>query len=126
MLSEHSNITLVGDDDVIMLTKWFLDMRVCFSGASWLMHTGTVRVYILRVLCLLRYLSTFFCLVCHYNLALIFPLCLGQVVASYVGLMFNLIEPGFILKPLGLFGPFFTFLVLFVPFWTFSFICEVL
>ena len=58
MLSEHSNVTLVGDDNAIMLTKWFFYMRVCFSGASWLMYTGTVRVYILRVLCLLRYLST--------------------------------------------------------------------
>ena len=58
MLCEYSNVTLVGDDDAIMLTKWFFDMQVRFSGTSWLMYTGTVRVYILRVLCLLRYLST--------------------------------------------------------------------
>ena len=51
MFFEHSNVTLVGDDDAIMLTKCFFDMQVCFSGRSWLMYTGTVRVYILCVLC---------------------------------------------------------------------------
>ena len=55
MLSEHSNATLVGDDDVIMLTKWFFDLRVLLSGTFWVMVTGTARVYILRVLCFLRY-----------------------------------------------------------------------
>ena len=29
---EHSDVTLVGDDCVIMLTEWFLYPRVCFSG----------------------------------------------------------------------------------------------
>ena len=37
MLSEHSNVTLVGDDDAIMLTKWFFDLRVRFSGKSWVL-----------------------------------------------------------------------------------------
>ena len=37
VLSEHSNVTLVGDDDVILLTKWFFDLRVRFSGTSWVL-----------------------------------------------------------------------------------------
>ena len=55
-----------------------------------MMVTRTVRVYILRVLCFLIYLST--CVVFFVSpiLKIIFPLCLGQVVASGVGLMFNL------------------------------------
>ena len=37
VLSEYSNATLVDDDDVIMLTKWFFDLRVRFSGTSWVL-----------------------------------------------------------------------------------------
>ena len=36
VLSKHFNVTLVGDDDAIMLTNGFFDLRVCISGTSWL------------------------------------------------------------------------------------------
>ena len=36
VLSEHSNVTLVVDDDVIMLVR--------FSGTSWVIVTRTVRM----------------------------------------------------------------------------------
>ena len=80
MLSEHSNVTLVSDDDTLMLTKWLFDLRVRLSGTFWVIVTRTVRVYILRVLCFLRYLSTCVVFFISTILTIIFPLCLGQVV----------------------------------------------
>ena len=51
MLSEHSHVTLVGDDGAIVHTKWFFGMRVCFSGTSWLVYLEAVLLYIFSVFC---------------------------------------------------------------------------
>ena len=51
MLSEPSHVTLVGDDDAIVHTKWFFGMRVCFSGTSWLVYLEAVLLYIFSVFC---------------------------------------------------------------------------
>ena len=77
---EYSNVTLVIDDDTLMLTKWFFDLQVRLSGTFCVIVTRTVRLYILRVLCFLRYLSTCVVFFISTILTIIFPLCLGQVV----------------------------------------------
>ena len=51
MLSEHSHVTLVCDDGVIVHTKWFFGMRACFSGTSWLVYLEAVFLYIFSVFC---------------------------------------------------------------------------
>ena len=51
VFSEYSNVTLVIDDDTLMLTKWFFDLRVLLLGTLLVSVTRTIRVYILRVLC---------------------------------------------------------------------------
>ena len=32
------HVTLAGDDDAVVLTKWFFGILVSFSGDSWLMY----------------------------------------------------------------------------------------
>ena len=51
MFSEHSHVTLVCDDGVIVHTKWFFGMRACFSGTSWLVYLEAVFLYIFSVFC---------------------------------------------------------------------------